>query len=64
MAALDLDQVKRQLLAYRRLQPAGDHRAELLETVGRVFSRFVHRAHHGSWKGRTSARNDHASRGW
>lgn len=63
MATPDLDEVKPQLRGNRRLPPVRNHRAELLEAVGRVFSGRVHRADHGSWKGRTSARNDQASRG-
>ena len=63
-SALNLDQIEAERLADRRLEAATRHRLKLLQAVRRGIGFAVHNAHHGSWKGRTSARNDQASFGW
>src|SRR5690606_25513324 len=64
MTAIDLDQGEAERFTHRRLPGSSRHQgAKLLEAVERAVSPRAHGPHHGSWNGRTSARNDQASRG-
>lgn len=63
-ATFDLNQLEAEFLHHGRLSAAGEHRLYLLESSRPSFGIISHHNHQGSWKGRTSARNDHESLGW
>src|SRR5688572_19681630 len=60
--ALDFDQFEPQRAAHRWSETVFASRTKLLESV-EVVRLIQHVAHQVSWNGRTSARNDQASRG-
>jgi hypothetical protein len=56
----EFDQFETELLAHRRLQAAREHRLQLLQTIRGQFGVISQGDHQVSWKGRTSAKNNHA----